>query len=191
MVLNLNGNRTFLDVKTHQACILLLFENQESMSYATIVEKTDIKDNMLNEYLKFMTTHAPNAIFKRQKGKDDPFSPDEIISFNTGFKSAQRRVILHSSKMNKALRDKDHDKDNDKAMKELEHERGFQIDALSVRVMKHRRVLKFNALIEEVIRMCTIFQPQITLIKKRLEALIEKGYFMRDEKDKATLIYVP
>mmetsp|Transcript_19722 Transcript_19722/g.16879 ORF Transcript_19722/g.16879 Transcript_19722/m.16879 type:complete len:89 (-) Transcript_19722:514-780(-) len=88
MVLNLNGNRTFLDVKTHQACILLLFENQESMSYATIVEKTDIKDNMLNEYLKFMTTHAPNAIFKRQKGKDDPFSPDEIISFNTGFKSA-------------------------------------------------------------------------------------------------------
>jgi Cullin, a subunit of E3 ubiquitin ligase len=86
--------------------------------------------------------------------------------------------------MQKALKEKTESVDNDKAMKELEQERGFQIDALSVRVMKHRKALKFNSLIEEVIRMCTIFQPQISLIKKRIEVLIEKGYFMRDEKDK-------
>ena len=86
--------------------------------------------------------------------------------------------------MNKAIKEKQDNTDNDKAMKELEQERGFQVDALAVRVMKHRKALKFNSLIEEVIRMCTIFQPQISLIKKRIEALIEKGYFMRDDNDK-------
>lgn len=60
--------------------------------------------------------------------------------------------------MNKALKEKDGNED-DKAAKELEHERGCKIDAYSVRVMKHRRVLKFNALVEEVIRLCTMFQP--------------------------------
>jgi cullin 3 len=50
--------------------------------------------------------------------------------------------------------------------------------------MKHRRVAKYNALIDETIRMCTIFTPQIPLIKKRIETLIEKGYFKRDETDR-------
>ena len=91
---------------------------------------------------------------------------------------------MYSAKMNKALKEKQDIPENDKAMKELEQERGFQVDALAVRVMKHRKALKFNSLIEEVIKMCTIFQPQVSLIKKRVETLIEKSYFMRDESDK-------
>jgi len=190
MALNHSGQRIFLDVKTHQALILLMFEKEDSHSYDKIQEVTGLKDNVLNEYLKFMCAHAPSSIFKRER-EGDSFSPKEIISFNKDFKSAQKKLILFSTKMAKALKDKNDVVDSDKAMKELEQERGFQIDALGVRVMKHRKALKFNSLIEEVIRMCTIFQPQIPLIKKRIEALIEKGYFMRDEKDKALLIYVP
>lgn len=67
---------------------------------------------------------------------------------------------------------------------DLESERGFVIDSLCVRVMKHRRVYKYNSLIDETIRMCTIFTPQINLIKKRIETLIEKGYFKREENDR-------
>jgi hypothetical protein len=191
MALNNQGQKFFLDVKIHQACILLLFEKENSHPYEKIQEFTGLKDNLLNEYLKFMCSHAAVSIFKREREIDDPFSPQETISFNQEFKSAQKKIILFSTKMTKNLKEKGDAVDNDKAMKELEQERGFQIDALAVRVMKHRKALKFNSLIEEVIRMCTIFQPQIPLIKKRIEALIEKGYFMRDEKDKALLIYVP
>jgi len=185
------GQRIFLDVKTHQALILLLFEKEDSITYARIADSTGLKDHVLNEYLKMLCSHATSSILKRDKPLDEPFTAHETISFNTDFKSTQKKVILYSAKMNKALKEKQEIPENDKAMKELEQERGFQVDALAVRVMKHRKALKFNSLIEEVIKMCTIFQPQVSLIKKRVETLIEKSYFMRDESDKAMLIYVP
>jgi Cullin, a subunit of E3 ubiquitin ligase len=67
MVVNIQGQRTLLDVKTHQACILLLFEKENDLSYAKIQEFTGLKDNLLNEYLRFMCGHAPVSLFKRQK----------------------------------------------------------------------------------------------------------------------------
>ncbi len=71
MAVNIQGQRTLLDVKTHQACILLLFESQNDLSYAKIQEFTGLKDNILHEYLKFMCSHAQISLFKRQKKEVD------------------------------------------------------------------------------------------------------------------------
>jgi len=68
IVFNHKGQRIFLDAKTHQGLILILFEKEDSVSYAKISELTGLKDNALNEYLKMLCSHAPSSILKRQKG---------------------------------------------------------------------------------------------------------------------------
>jgi len=65
------------------------------------------------------------------------------------------------------------------------------IDSYIVRVMKHRKVLDLRELVDEVIRLSTMFQPNILLIKKRVEQLIEKEYLKRDDDKRDRLIYVP
>ena len=57
--------------------------------------------------------------------------------------------------------------------------------------MKARKMLKYLDLESEVVRIVTIYRPQPTEIKKRIELLIERDYISRDDKDQALLIYVP
>jgi len=61
------GQRIFLDAKTHQGLILILFENEDSMSYQKISDLTGLKENALSEYLKMLCSHASSSILKRQK----------------------------------------------------------------------------------------------------------------------------
>ena len=67
IVLNTKGQRIFLDVKTHQALILILFEKQDSITYAKISDHTGLKENVLFEYLKMLCGHAPSSILNREK----------------------------------------------------------------------------------------------------------------------------
>lgn len=67
VILSHKGQRIFLDVKTHQALILILFEKEDSVSYAKISDLTGLKDNVLYEYLRMMCSHAPSSVLKREK----------------------------------------------------------------------------------------------------------------------------
>jgi len=99
--------------------------------------------------------------------------------------------VIYNAKLNKLLHDKMDPGDNERELKELEKERGQLIDSYIVRVMKHRKVLDLRELVDEVIRLSTMFQPNILLIKKRVEQLIEKEYLKRDDDKRDRLIYVP
>ena len=59
-----------------------------------------------------------------------------------------------------------------------------QLDATIVRVMKARKQLAYNDLLDEVTRLVTTFSAQPKMIKARLESLIERDYIKRDDQDK-------
>ena len=71
-------------------------------------------------------------------------------------------------------------------------ERTSIIDAKIVKTMKSRNVCSHNELIEEVIKQCeTMFKPELIMIKRRIEHLIERGFLERDKIDKRKYIYKP
>jgi hypothetical protein len=70
-------------------------------------------------------------------------------------------------------------------------ERQNIVDAVIVRIMKARKTLKHNDLVENVIKQVSMFLPQPKMIKERIESLIERDYLKRDDADRNLYIYLP
>jgi cullin 2 len=73
----------------------------------------------------------------------------------------------------------------------IDEDRKLYLQAAVVRIMKSRKVIKHNLLIQEVIAQARArFSPSIALIKKCIEALIEKQYLERREDSKDEYHYL-
>jgi cullin 1 len=81
--------------------------------------------------------------------------------------------------------------DDTNAAPVVHESRGFAIDAAIVRIMKARRRLSHNDLINEVFHQLRYFQPQPKMVKQRIEQLIEREYLKRDENDNKMYEYLP
>ena len=73
----------------------------------------------------------------------------------------------------------------------IEQDRKHALDAAIVRVMKGKKELTYEQLktatIEAVKRH---FVPEVSMIKKRIEGLVEQDYLRRDDEDKNKYFYV-
>ena len=68
-------------------------------------------------------------------------------------------------------------------------DRSHAVDAAIVRIMKSRKKMSVNDLRVEVITIMQNFKPAESLIKKRIEFLIEREYLERDKEDHTMMIY--
>ncbi len=69
--------------------------------------------------------------------------------------------------------------------------RVLQIEAAIVRIMKARRVLDHNSVVAEVSQqLSSRFVPNPTVIKKRIESLIEREFLERDATDRKLYKYL-
>ena len=75
--------------------------------------------------------------------------------------------------------------------KAVEDDRKYEIQCCIVRIMKARKKINFNNLMTEVIaQLKHRFQPQIPVIKKAVDTLIDKDYLERDANDRNTFSYI-
>lgn len=107
----------------------------------------------------------------------------EKIYINADFKSDKRKILCFSAKSQRSQAEKAELVESEQAQKQLERERELALDAMIVRIMKSRRLLKFNELLSEINKLSTLFQPQPKLIRKSIDSLIERDYLKRDEND--------
>ena len=173
-----------ISTNTYQACILLLFNNQEEMTFQDILNSlnlsaTEVKRNLLS----LCATKAANIL--NTDGNKKAINPTDKFTVNADFESPSRRikipnVVVHVSQQQKQ-------EINQKA----QEERKYVIDAALVRIMKARKILKYQELMTETIKqLSTHFHPDPKLIKRRVEDLIAREYLERDAKDSSTIQYV-
>ncbi|KAF2221027.1 Cullin [Elsinoe ampelina] len=161
-------------VSTYQMAILLLFNNNDVVSYDEMSEATKLSKETLDPSIAVMikarviqpqpegagqesgTTYKLNLNFKNKKIK---------INLNIAIKAEQKQEVEDTHKT-------------------IEEDRKMLMQSAIVRIMKSRKTMKHSQLVSEVItQIKNRFVPKIPDIKKCIDILLEKEYLERLEGD--------
>lgn len=86
---------------------------------------------------------------------------------------------------------KESEPEKQETRQKVEEDRKPQIEAAIVRIMKARRVLDHTNVITEVIKQLSPrFMPNPSVIKKRIESLIEREFLERDQSERKLYRYL-
>jgi len=190
MCFNLNQKITFEELMTH----LWPTQSGATRSVLTTSQSSNAMHDMsLEEILRFAI--QPLVYFKYKviaKEKDADPKKENIkkgdvflLRERVPVKKLPRKIQFPPGSAQQAK--KEANEDHELVMKQRE----FEVEAAMVRVMKARNRLDWNRLQVEVIDILKQrFIPDAKMLKKRLESLIDRKFFERDENDPKILIYI-
>ncbi|EPY49661.1 Cullin 3 [Schizosaccharomyces cryophilus OY26] len=170
-----------LNVSTIALIILLQFQNlseSESLSYEELLQRTKIEPGDLKRNLQSLSCAKYKILLKEPKSRD--INAGDQFTFNDNFTSNMARLKISTVAQ---VRVED-DGERKRTMEKVDESRKHQADACIVRVMKDRKTLEHNQLVAEVTRqLSSRFQPNPIMIKRRIEALIEREYLQRSAEN--------
>ncbi|ORZ07297.1 Cullin-domain-containing protein [Lobosporangium transversale] len=176
-----------LNVSTMAAIVLLLFNNVpegESLSYTTIEQETGLPAENLKRTLQSVACGKFKVLIKDPKSRE--IAETDTFKFNAAFSERQLRIKIQTiaSKVESAVELKE-------TQEKVDEDRKHIAEAAIVRVMKNRKSLDHNNLITEVIsQLQGRFNPAPSMIKKRIEALIDREYLERAPGDRTIYNYL-
>jgi len=198
--------RYILGVSTYQMCILLLFNDEKSLTLGQIRSKTHIPDSELRRHLVSLCTPKHRILRKGSRGRGIA-SDDDTFTFNPDYTSKLKRVripLVKEASVSKGGGDGANGTAsgggngsaaasavNGAVPMKVEEDRRHLVEAAIVRIMKARKALGHNELFAEVTRQLSVrFNPSPQFVKKRIESLIEREYLERSEADHRLYSYV-
>ncbi|KAI0331890.1 Cullin-domain-containing protein [Cubamyces sp. BRFM 1775] len=171
-----------LNVSTFALVVLLLFEDildDQFLTYQEIKDATAIPDTELKRQLQSLACAKYKILKKHPPGRE--VSESDSFSFNVDF-SAPLQKIKISTIASRVENTEERKETKDR----IDEERRHQTEACIVRIMKDRKHMTHNDLVNEVTRqLASRFQPNPMAIKKRIEGLIEREYLERCEDRKS------
>ncbi|KAF9581254.1 Cullin-3 [Lunasporangiospora selenospora] len=182
-----NAKKHDLNVSTMAAVVLLLFNDlsdDEPLSYPTIEEETGLPAENLKRTLQSLACGKYKILVKEPRSRD--VEDTDSFRFNASFTEKLSRIKIQTiaSKVETATELKETQEKVDDARKHM-------AEAAIVRVMKNRKSLDHNNLVAEVItQLQGRFNPPPSMIKKRIEALIDREYLERAPGDRTVYNYL-
>eukprot|EP00958_Prasinococcus_capsulatus_P021842 scaffold3020_cov342-Prasinococcus_capsulatus_cf.AAC.9 len=149
-----------LNVSTYQLCILLLFNESDSLSYKDIQGATDIPTSDLKRSLQSLAcVKGKNVLRKEPMSKD--IAETDLFLFNDKFTSKFVKV-----KIGTVAAQKEAEPERQETRMKVEEDRKPQIEAAIVRIMKSRRLLDHNGIVSEVTKqLASRFMPNPGMIR--------------------------
>ena len=186
MIMCLKNKKYYFSINTLQASLLMLYNDCESISFNDIMYKLNLIDNKNKNNSKTILkkllhplVFSKYKILKKNK-KTNNIDEDDKYSINYNFKSKNNRFKIPIPSL-EARQKKDPN---------IDLNRKFALEASIVRIMKTRKEMNHNDLISEVFKHITLFKPEVKLIKKCIESLLEKEYIERSFNKQNTYTYV-
>ncbi|KAF9257283.1 Cullin-4B [Marasmius fiardii PR-910] len=172
-----------LSVSMFQGLVLLLFNESTELGYAEIKEATGILDDELQRTLQSL------ACGKKRVLKKVPMSAEvkdeDVFLFNNDFVDARSKIHINSIQAKVSV------KESQKTQEAVEGDRKHVIDAAVVRIMKAKKEMAFELLVAETIdAVKKHFAPQVPMIKKRIDSLVEEEYLERSDTDRNVFRYL-
>ncbi|KAI5475829.1 hypothetical protein MNV49_000793 [Pseudohyphozyma bogoriensis] len=159
------NQKYMLQVSMYQACVLLQFNSGgDSLSYDDIALGTGINEDTLKPVLA-MLTKARVIDLK-----------NDMYELNLGFKSKKIRIMLNAPIKSEVKAE------SADVLKHVDEDRKMLIQAVIVRIMKSRKQMKNQPLIQEAItQLAARFTPKVSDVKKAIDTLLDKEYLARVE----------
>lgn len=178
--INFNADQKYiLQASSFQIAILLQYNTSLSYSLAELATSTGLKDDLLDGVLwtlckaKILTENASNP-------------QNKSYALNTGLKFKRTRININVPVK------KEEKADAENTHVEIDKDRSLVVQAAIVRVMKTKKRLNHNNLLSEVTtQLIPLFKPNIPMLKKNVEVLIEKEFLGRVEGEKDEYVYIP
>ncbi|KAG8931290.1 hypothetical protein FRC03_005689 [Tulasnella sp. 419] len=171
---NYLNQKYMLSCSSYQMAVLVQYNDADTLSLDELLEATAISKEILVQVLGVLVK-AKILINEEQDQYD----------LNPNFKSKKIRVNLNIP-IKAEVKAESAD-----VLKTVDEDRKYMIQATIVRVMKARKSMKNQALIQEVIsQISTRFTPRVPDIKKAIDTLLEKEYIERVEGQRDTFNYV-
>jgi len=172
-----------LVISTYQACILMLFNQQEEYSTLDIAQNTKLPMDELKKYLQTLALSKYTILTKNPKVKE--MVDTDMYAFNRKFTDRQRKIKM-SLLVTKVSQD---EKAATKAT--VDEDRKHAVEASIVRVMKARKTMTHQNLVMEVsTQLMKLFKPDPKVIKNRIESLISREYLERDKENQGIYKYL-
>uniref|UniRef100_A0A803TNR9 Cullin 2 n=1 Tax=Anolis carolinensis TaxID=28377 RepID=A0A803TNR9_ANOCA len=168
-------------VTTYQMAVLLAFNNSETVSYKDLQDSTQMNEKELTKTIKSL---LDVKMINHDSEKED-IEAESTFSLNMNFSSKRTKFKITTSMQ------KDTPQEMEQTRSAVDEDRKMYLQAAIVRIMKARKLLRHNALIQEVISQSRArFNPSISMIKKCIEVLIDKQYIERSQASADEYSYV-
>lgn len=175
--------RTYdLSVSTYGMIILLMFNDlpeDQWLTFSDVQGRSNIPQNDLINTLTSLSVIKATKVLRREPVSNRAVRPTDKFSFNREFHSKLVKIKVASVNIsNKVENEEERKQTDDKTIEQ----RKYVIDCAIVRIMKSRKEMFHSDLLSEVIRILTgarQFQPNVKLIKERIEDLIGREYIER------------
>ncbi|KAH6911363.1 Cullin-1 [Coprinopsis sp. MPI-PUGE-AT-0042] len=171
---NYTNQQYILMTSTFQTAILTQYNRNDTLSVDELVAATSIPKDYLSQVLSVLV-----------KAKVLINEEAEQYDLNPGFKSKKIRVNLNLPIKSETKAE------SQEVLKTVDEDRKYVIQATIVRIMKARKTMKNQALVDEVVsQISQRFTPKVPDIKKAIDTLLEKEYIERVEGTRDTFAYM-
>ncbi|KAJ2492074.1 hypothetical protein IWW37_001788 [Coemansia sp. RSA 2050] len=187
------GTRTHeLNVTTYQMIVLLLFvddsnsSSEKPLTAAKIQQLTHIPKEPLARQLQSLACGKYRILNKTPKSRD--VKPTDSFAFNMDFRSPQYRIRIPVVSARSNI---ETEKEKAASQAVIGQERLYLIEAAIVRIMKTRKQIPHDILVNETIsQLAPRFLPSSKMIKDGIGKLLDREYLQRSPDDPRLYIYL-
>uniref|UniRef100_A0A673BZ77 Cullin-2 n=1 Tax=Sphaeramia orbicularis TaxID=375764 RepID=A0A673BZ77_9TELE len=172
-------------VTTYQMAVLLAFNNSQTVSYKELQDGTQMNEKELQKTIKSLL----DVKMLNHDSQKEEIEAESTFSLNMSFTSKRTKFKITTSMQKDTPQVRPDEMEQTRSA--VDEDRKMYLQAAIVRIMKARKVLRHNALIQEVINQSKArFNPSISMIKKCIEVLIDKQYIERSQTSADEYSYV-